>query len=137
MPTLTEPRTIVLLFKPRFVAPIVAGTKRQTVRRERKHPVRRGDALSLREWSGSPYRSPQREILPPVVCTSVAPVSVAVDVFKNVIEVDVGGGRLTHDEVCAFVRADGFSCVSDMAGYYRNAGVDAFEGVLILWGPVS
>ncbi|MCA1686907.1 MAG: hypothetical protein LC745_13250, partial [Planctomycetia bacterium] len=124
---------IVFLFKPRFVEPVRTGAKRQTVRRARKWPVRRGDVLGLRRWAGQPYRSPQAEILPPVVCASVAPIRVAVDVFGNRIDVEVGGERLTHDEARAFVRADGFRCVSDFVGYYRSEGVDSFDGVLIQW----
>lgn len=123
----------VLLFKPRFGPLVRTGAKRQTVRRSRRVAIRPGDRLSLREWRDKPYRSPQAPLLPPVRCLSVEGVSVEVLAHLGLARVRVGGEALTHEEVRAFALADGFGGVADFVGYYRAAGIESFEGVLIRW----
>jgi len=50
---------IILTFPARFAAAIRTGVKSHTVRSARKIPVKIGDALSLRQWTGESFRSPQ------------------------------------------------------------------------------
>jgi hypothetical protein len=50
----------VLMFQPRFAPLVEAGTKTQTIRPVRRRPIVVGDELSLRAWTGLPYRSPQQ-----------------------------------------------------------------------------
>lgn len=55
----------VILFQPRFEPLILAGTKTTTIRptrRDGRPRARSGEQVSLRVWSGLPYRSPQREV---------------------------------------------------------------------------
>ena len=122
----------VFLFLPRFVDPIRAGTKLQTIRRTAR--VVSGQVMALRMWTGKPYRSPQENIVPPVVFANVHTIWIAVDWFDNRIDVAIDGEPV--EDVPAFVRADGFRCVSDMVGYYRDHKVDAFHGSLIRWKEV-
>jgi hypothetical protein len=54
----------VFLFQPRFEQPILSGHKNATIRKARKDGRPRahdGQAISLRVWTGPPYRSRQRE----------------------------------------------------------------------------
>jgi hypothetical protein len=124
-----------LLFLPRFHAPILAGTKRQTIRGPRKRPIKPGDPLSLRGWSGSPYRSPQT-VLRDVVCTSVEPIAIGLDDTLSP-SIDVAGIEVPparHDE---FARADGFAAFADFEAHWssKRSWFGVFEGVLIRWEP--
>ncbi len=121
----------VLLFRPRFVEPIQLGLKRQTIRASARCAPE--GVLSLRQWEGLPYRSHQREIIPPVVCEAIRPITIRIDRWDNRAEIAVGGQALTHDEVCRFVRADGFRCVSDFVEHWEARDALDFEGVLIEW----
>jgi hypothetical protein len=120
------------MFYPRFVEPIRSGRKRQTIRPSTRG-AKPGDMIALRAWSGKAYRSKQTPIIEPRKCIAVSAVHVQVDVWRNTIGVSVNGVFLDHDAVCRFVRADGFSCVSDMADYYASKKVDDFAGFLIEW----
>ena len=121
----------VILFLPRFVEPIQAARKHQTIRA--RTPIQPEEVVSLRAWSGLPYRSKQREIIPPVVCESIRPITIGFEIWENRVEIAVGGQALTHEEVCSFVRADGFRCVSDFLEHWHRQRVLDFEGVLIEW----
>jgi hypothetical protein len=121
----------VLLFRPRFVEPIQGGTKHQTIRATPR--CKPEDVLSLRVWAGLPYRSEQQEIVPPVVCEAIRPITIRIDRWDNRAEIAIGGQALTHDEVCRFVRADGFRCVSDFVEHWHARDAMHFEGFLIEW----
>lgn len=121
----------VFIFQPRFVQPILARKKRQTIREtSRCEP---NDILSLRAWESKAYRSRQVEIIPPVVCDSVLPLRLSLVPFDNRADIAIGSTVLTHDEVCRFVRADGFDCVSDFVGHWVHLGIIDFDGYLIEW----
>lgn len=54
---------IVLMCQDQFVPKILDGSKLTTIRRIRKRGnPKPGDILSLRRWTGKPYRSKQEEI---------------------------------------------------------------------------
>jgi hypothetical protein len=120
----------VILFMPRFEAPILAGTKRQTIRRERKRPISPGDELSLRRWAGMPYRSPQI-ILGRAECVAVKEVDIWSD--GNFLLVNVGGFELSQRKVEAFARDDGFEDAADMHQHWANHNGFPFRGVVIQW----
>lgn len=122
----------VLLFVPRFAPPIRAGTKRGTLRTPNaRSPFRAGETISLRTWSGKPYRSRQQEIVPPVVCSCVS--DVALGFRGRQPEIYVGNRRLSPAEAEAFVRADGFECAEDFHAYWHAKGVLTWRGNLIEW----
>lgn len=116
----------VIMFMHRFAPLVENGTKGQTIRPERKRPIRRGDTLSLRRWADKAYRSPQVE-LRRTVCISVEPVTVAM------LTVTVGGRLLTDAEREAFARADGFASGMDMGDWFENQHGLPFAGVVIRW----
>lgn len=123
----------VFMFRPRFIEPIKAGTKTQTIRPQgNRRLVLPGDELSLRHWQDKPYRSPHVQI-----ATAVARPS-------EVIEVSVRG--VTHatsrqlkrvKDLDAFAVADGFIDWDEMRAYWQEMhGRQRFLGVLYPWLPV-
>jgi len=121
-----EPMRVVM-FKPRFAPQVEAGTKRQTIRPTPKRPIPVGRLLSLREWSGKPYRSKHR-VLREERCTAVTPIRI------DFVVCLVGGRGLRHYELDAFAQADGFRSYEDMYEWFRETHGLPFEGVLIKWG---
>lgn len=124
----------VLMYHKRFVAPILAGTKRQTIRRNRKRPIPVGAALSHRYWEGQGYRSPQIEIASGK-CIAVFGITVEAnrvligEAGKPYRNTGISGQGL--DE---FARRDGFMGWADMLAYYRIQKIKLpFCGVLIQW----
>lgn len=120
---------ISLMFQPRFAAPILAGTKCQTIRPPRKRPIVVGQWLSLRRWEGKAYRSEQIEIAA-VRCSGVFEITVSHDTIA------IGGiasARLTV--LNTFAHGDGFESWGAMKKYYELPGGYGlpFSGVLIQW----
>jgi len=115
-------------FKPQFRAPILAGTKRQTIRAERKRHALPGEQVQL--YTG--MRTRQCRIIGRAVCTSSRPVTIGVaDGW-----VDDGCGRMTDPYFLdAFAERDGFPAWSAMLAFWRKEHPDiaVFSGVLIRW----
>lgn len=117
----------VRMFQPRFARAVADGTKRQTVRPVPKRPVSPGDHLSLRRWSGAPYRSPQVELARGVV-TDVTPIGISrggVTLAADILD--------TFADNDAFARADGFRDWADLIAWFSATHSLPFEGVLIRW----
>ena len=111
---------VVILFQPQFHAAIRSGTKHQTIRLPRKRPIRPGDELSLRAWSGKPYRSKQQE-LATSVCAKAE--HVTIDFYFD-------------DD--AEARHDGFADAEEMREWFMdNHGLPTptqpFVGTRIVW----
>lgn len=70
----------VVLFQRRFAPLVESGAKLQTIRLPRKRTIHAGDTLSLRTWTGAPYRSKQRP-LRTATCTAVRPI--VIDSYWN------------------------------------------------------
>jgi hypothetical protein len=123
----------VLMFLPRFHRPILDGTKRQTIRGVRKRPIVVGERLSLRAWSGQPYRSPQ-VILAERRLAAVHHVRIVVDGLITTPLIALDGVWLYQDERELFAKADGFASTEDMCGFWRSVhGDDEFEGHVYQW----
>lgn len=106
----------VILFQDKFAELVRSGAKKQTIRR--KSRCKPGDELSLRKWSGKPYRSKQETI-----CNSVC---------TRVQEVRIYEGPATEtSEILA--RADGFSSHAEMQAWFKNTHGLPFEGQQIEW----
>lgn len=112
----------VVMFQPRFARLVEAGEKWQTIRPKRKIPVRAGDRLSLREWTGLPYRSKQRQLRDETVCERV-----------ELFTLDVMRVRADRDD---FARADGFEDWPEMLNWFLCTHGYAFKGVTIYWPNV-
>jgi len=121
----------VIMFQGRFAPLVVAGTKTQTIRQPRKRPVKVGDRLSLRQWSGAAYRSPQ-VVLRETVCIGVGRIIIR---DSGITRVNIFGSweHVRYNFIDTFAIADGFSDWEDMANWFRKAHGLPFEGVLIRW----
>lgn len=118
----------VRLFKPQFAELVERGLKLQTVRPVPKRMPKPGDALSLRAWSGLPYRSPQRVLMEAVV-TYVYPVRIF---HSGIIQ---NGQRLSDGHVRRFAEADGFDGVEEMLNWFEEVHGLPFDGIVIYWKP--
>jgi hypothetical protein len=123
-------RRHVRLFQPRFASLVESGAKTTTIRPTPKRPIRVGDVLDLRTWTGQPYRSKQRK-LREAVCTAV-----------RSIEMDCIGGLTWLSHVSNYVEAaekvarrEGFADRRDMIRWFKETHGFPFKGVLIEWQP--
>lgn len=119
-------------FKPRFVAPIQAGTKRQTIRADRKRHARPGEQLQL--YTG--MRTKQCKLIARSTCVSVDLVLLN---FADHGVVRVNGIVLFSDAAMQdFAHRDGFTSWADMRAFWRenHPGMEQFEGVIIRWGDL-
>ena len=123
---------IVLTFQPRFRAMVLSGAKANTIRADRKRPVKVGDVLSLRGWSGRPYASKQVVVLDNQRCIRTCPVVVG----DHYIEVD---GHRCDDAATLYFFAvrDGFNGWADLIAYFREQGPLPFVGTLIGWAAAA
>lgn len=119
-------------FKERFVDPIRAVTKCQTIRADRRRHARAGEELQL--YTG--MRTRHCKLIGRADCLSVWPVTlifqdgdgVALESFKSHY-----GGDLDN-----FAVADGFRNWAELRDFWslNHPGVDIFDGVLIRWGAL-
>jgi uncharacterized protein YqfB (UPF0267 family) len=116
----------VIMFHPRFAALVKAGRKTQTIRGAARCAA--GDVLSLREWTGRPYRSKQRTLLT-VECAAVRPIE-----FDAAGALSVEGRKIRLAVVRAwFAEADGFEDYVGMVTWFAATHGLPFTGELIQW----
>lgn len=114
----------VIMFQSRFASKIIDGSKVHTIRGERKRGIKSGDILSLREWTGKPYRSKQR-ILNQVICVGVSIITIPSPMSCTI--------NLKFWEPLA--RNDGFDSFSEMLKWFHETHGLPFTGTLIEWIP--
>lgn len=117
----------VIMFQKRFAQAIKDGTKLHTVRRLGSLHTRPGHPLSLRYWSGLPYRSKQVEIRP-VRCFFVAEIEIT-----RLEGIMFNGQRLTTDERDALAIGDGFRDRTEMRRWFAENHKLPFTGDFIAW----
>jgi hypothetical protein len=114
----------VIMFQERFAEKVRGGEKLQTIRCSAR--CKAGDILSLRRWTGKPYRSKQ-EILRVAICTVVSPVEInqwGLD--------DKDEGVFIHcPETIA--KRDGFSGWTEMREWFEATHGLPFNGYVIAW----
>jgi hypothetical protein len=115
----------VILFQDRFAGKVRDGSKCQTIRRAAR--CKPGDTLSLRRWTGKPYRSKQ-ETLRETVCTAVFPVEIRDELGIEWIRVN-----RVYVNRARFARADGFACSTDMLAWFDGEHGLPFAGEVIMW----
>lgn len=121
----------VYLFMDRFAGKVRNGSKRQTIRTGEPR-CKTGDVLSLRRWTGKPYRSKQ-EVLRDGMCTGTVPVEVAFWGVNGWI-VYVDGKHVDGVKLQALARADGFENAADMKKWIENVhGPMNFHGHMVKW----
>jgi hypothetical protein len=114
-------------FKPQFVAPILAGTKRQTIRAPRAHPDVVGNTMHL--YTG--LRTERSRLIARVQCTWTASIWIGV---AGAIMVD--GRALSRPEREILARRDGFADPAEMMQFWRESGRLPFEGHIFGWGAL-
>ncbi len=125
-------RTIVILFQDRFARLVERGVKRQTIRPHRKRPIRVGDRLSLRRWSGKAYRSKQ-VVLREGVCKEVWPINIFDTAPPTVSHRKKDGYLYSPYQSHILARDDGFDDFHQMVVWFRENYGLPFHGELILW----
>jgi hypothetical protein len=119
-------------FKARFIAPIRAGTKRQTIRAQAPTGFRDGHWAPL--YSGQRTRG----CLLIGSAKMVTPWTIRIDRDDATISTAIWTLD-TADKLDEFARADGFDDWADMNAYWDklHPGVRQFEGVLIVWSAFT
>jgi hypothetical protein len=114
-------------FKRQFVAKIVAGTKCQTIRADRKRHARSGERLQI--YIG--MRTKQCRLVGTAICDSVWPIRL--DFFRSTVAGTMPPITTEFDRD-EFARADGFESWEKMGTFWREThDLDVFTGVLIRW----
>jgi hypothetical protein len=116
------------MFSAEFADLVERGEKCQTIRPTPKRVPQPGDIISLRCWTGKPYRSKQR-VLKEGVVTKTIPVQV------NESGVLMCGLELHYPD--AFARADGFEDMPALVEWFRATYGLPFSGVMISWHNVE
>ena len=114
----------VILFQPRFVPMIEAGTKTTTIRKHAR--CHAGDILSLRQWMDKPYRSKQREITMKT-CIGVHDVRIANGTIS------LGGFVLRGMEEQKAVEREGFADFAELRDWFSRTHGLPFTGEMIAW----
>lgn len=133
----TKPaRRFVRMFKPQFAPLVKAGIKRQTIRPTPKRMPQNGDIIDCREWTGVPYRSPQRRIGEYTI-REVGAVLISHQLIQlNFPDVQFGmfsdGGWKDQ-----FARLDGFNLWADMRDWFQREHGLPFKGIVIMWDEVK
>lgn len=131
---------VALSFKGQFAAPILNGTKRQTVRMQRKRPPRVGEQLQL--YVG--MRTKQcRKIMPDPICTEVCLIMITVNADAPELIAGITFDNRTHlgnEAIERFAVADGFAASGGCSArramgnfWMRHHGPGQFIGHLIRW----
>lgn len=115
-----------LMFQPQFEPLIVSGRKPHTIRPKRKIPLKVGQPLSLRVWTGKPYRSPQREFHTANV-QKVHPVTIDRE------DIIVAGEAMSPEAQDAFAWHDGFENAAALRDWFLKTHGLPFTGELIHW----
>lgn len=119
-------------FKAQFAEPIITGTKRQTIRADRKRHARPGERLQL--FTGMRTKQCRKILDLDPVCVSVTPIEIYFP-WRGGLEIWVGLRQLSGIEVGEFAKADGFENSQAMKEFWeKNHGDGPFKGVMITWG---
>lgn len=118
----------VRMFKPQFAQLVLSGEKTQTVRPVPKRMPQVGEEISLREWTGKPYRSKQR-VLKESTITRVSTVAI----YAN--EMYLGESILNDEALFRFAKADGFQSAGDFIEWFNYQHGLPFTGICIYWKP--
>jgi hypothetical protein len=117
-----------LNFSMQFVTAVQSGRKRQTIRAQRKVPIKAGDKLYF--YTG--MRSKACRKLGEAVCTAVEPIRMGQGPGRR-LRVWIGERELTDDEIEALAHADGFDTTEDMRLWFVLMCGHSFSGQLIRW----
>jgi hypothetical protein len=115
----------VVMFKDRFAGKIEANEKTSTIRPKAR--CKTGDVLSLRKWSGKPYRS-KHVIIKEAVCKDV------LTVFLDEEKIIVNGRAFLEPWNGWIAECEGFESWEAMREFFQKTHGLPFSGELIYWG---
>ncbi|MEI8021023.1 MAG: hypothetical protein WCH39_22650 [Schlesneria sp.] len=119
-----------IMFQGRFAESVVDGTKRNTIRKVRKkNPIKVGDVLSHRQWSGTRAYEPgsTQIVLRVETCTRVTPIRIQERRCKlGTIWIDGMWREL-------LAKKDGFDDWKSLVAWFTETHGLPFEGVFIEW----
>lgn len=116
----------VFMFQPRFAPLVQSGAKLQTVRPRRKFMPKIGDKLSLRAWTGQPYRSKQRLL-------RESHVHAVATFHLTFFEMMIDGVRSNQFQQDIFARCDGFKGADEMREWFGRVHGLPFDGFVTYW----
>jgi hypothetical protein len=121
-----------LNFKAQFADAVATGTKRQTIRAERKRPFKKGDKLYL--YTG--MRTSACRKLGEAVAAVVKDISIG---DGGAVAICTGGGHfvLQGEDLERFARRDGFDSTEAFLDFFRTTHGLPFLGQLIMWEEVT
>lgn len=105
-----EARRVILGFKDQFEKPIVEGTKRHTIRDQRKIPIQSGDILQMYVNT----RQSSQRIIHVSLCTGVQPITIG----KRGVTLHNGHGVVIKPDPDEFAHDDGFSSYGELLEFF-------------------
>lgn len=114
-----------LNFSPEFVDAVQSGKKCQTIRRQRKNPIKTGDRLYL--YTGQRTKACRK--LREVKCSSVTPIRIIQEGCKICLD----GTPLDYFEASRLARQDGLDNAVEMCAWFAKRYGPEFDGILIRW----
>ena len=118
-----------LMFRPQFSEMIQSGRKYHTIRPVRKIPLRIGQHLSLRVWTGLPYRSKQRAF-------HISSVKKVEEITITGSAIVIGNKSLVGEQQDIFAWHDGFTDARALRQWFTDTHGLPFFGILIYWRDI-
>lgn len=115
-------------FKARFEAPILAGTKRHTIRANRKDGWVEKPGATMHLYIGLRQKGARCFAKP--ICSKVERI-----VIDGDRQISIAGERLTQDEMEQLARCDGFNDYADMMSFWPDEKLPFF-GHITHWRPL-
>jgi hypothetical protein len=121
-------------FQVRFVEPILAGTKDQTIRAPRKSPPKIGGSMHL--FTGMRTKACRR--IATVTCTEILSCELSPFLYGGFVRITAGNDNVVHlngkRELVLFARRDGFASWEALCEFWADThGSLAFHGTIYRW----
>ena len=118
-----------------FKDKIIGGSKRQTIRGIRKHPIKEGETLYM-WWK---QRSPEREKLGEAKCISVKLIRLDDDSVRILDPENLCNTTVysTKEKLDRFAVSDGFNNWQELVEFFETTHGLPFKGVLIEWDSIK
>lgn len=121
------------MFKPQFAPLVESGAKCQTVRPVPKRMPKAGDPISLRAWTGLPYRSKQR-VLREAKLEAVKRITIHETFFWHEGNEHFAGAPITNPSALEeFAKADGFGSWAELVAWFKATHALPFHGIALYW----
>lgn len=125
-------------FQTRFVEPILAGTKDQTIRAPRRVPPKIGGTMHL--FTGMRTKACKR--IATVTCTEILKIEISPFYFGGFVQLRAANDETTillrQRQLQAFARRDGFVSWQEMCAFWQEThGALLFQGEVYRWWPLA